>query len=170
MPPNLDTLDGRVRAAQKANWMIVNPTTPANYFHVLRRQMFREFRKPLIIPSTKSLLRDKLVSYISCCALWNSNARSSVISFTCGYDERRKKTFIRSKLWTCSLHLLSRTHISIWYPALHLFSLVRLLFDLSSSRRCRTSRTSVPALASAGSTASNSPNKRASLPTNKCEK
>lgn len=62
MPPNLDTLDGRVRAAQKANWMIVNPTTPANYFHVLRRQMFRKFRKPLIIPSTKSLLRDKLVS------------------------------------------------------------------------------------------------------------
>jgi 2-oxoglutarate dehydrogenase complex dehydrogenase (E1) component-like enzyme len=62
VPPNLNSLDGRVRAAQKANWMIVNPTTPANYFHVLRRQMYREFRKPLIIPSTKSLLRDKLVS------------------------------------------------------------------------------------------------------------
>jgi hypothetical protein len=62
VPPNLNSLEGRVRAAQKANWMIVNPTTPANYFHVLRRQMFREFRKPLIIPSTKSLLRDKLVS------------------------------------------------------------------------------------------------------------
>lgn len=41
------------------NWQIVNCTTPANYFHVLRRQMHREFRKPLIIFTPKSLLRHK---------------------------------------------------------------------------------------------------------------
>jgi len=45
---------------QKANWQVVNVTTPANLFHVLRRQLHRNFRKPLIIPSTKSLFRHKL--------------------------------------------------------------------------------------------------------------
>ena len=38
---------------------VVNLTTPSNYFHVLRRQMRREFRKPLIIMTPKSLLRHK---------------------------------------------------------------------------------------------------------------
>ena len=42
---------------QRCNWQIVNVTTPANYFHVLRRQMHRDFRKPLIVFSPKSLLR-----------------------------------------------------------------------------------------------------------------
>jgi 2-oxoglutarate dehydrogenase E1 component len=35
------------------------PTTPANYFHILRRQMHRSFRKPLIVLTPKSLLRHK---------------------------------------------------------------------------------------------------------------
>jgi 2-oxoglutarate dehydrogenase E1 component len=38
---------------------VVNCTTPANYFHVLRRQMRRDFRKPLIVMTPKSLLRHK---------------------------------------------------------------------------------------------------------------
>ena len=42
------------------NWQICNCTTPANYFHVLRRQICREFRKPLILLTPKSLLRHKL--------------------------------------------------------------------------------------------------------------
>ncbi|MEN8181109.1 MAG: 2-oxoglutarate dehydrogenase E1 component [Myxococcota bacterium] len=41
------------------NLQVVNCTTPANYFHVLRRQMHRAFRKPLIVMSPKSLLRHK---------------------------------------------------------------------------------------------------------------
>ncbi|MGH6949418.1 MAG: 2-oxoglutarate dehydrogenase E1 component, partial [Vitreimonas sp.] len=41
------------------NMQIVNCTTPANYFHVLRRQMHRDFRKPLIVFTPKSLLRHK---------------------------------------------------------------------------------------------------------------
>ncbi len=41
------------------NMQVVNCTTPSNYFHVLRRQMHREFRKPLIIMTPKSLLRHK---------------------------------------------------------------------------------------------------------------
>jgi 2-oxoglutarate dehydrogenase E1 component len=48
------------------NMQVVNCTTPSNYFHVLRRQMRREFRKPLIIMTPKSLLRHKkCVSNIS---------------------------------------------------------------------------------------------------------
>jgi 2-oxoglutarate dehydrogenase E1 component len=39
------------------NIQVVNCTTPANYFHVLRRQMLRPFRKPLVVFSPKSLLR-----------------------------------------------------------------------------------------------------------------
>lgn len=44
---------------QECNWQVVNVTTPANYFHVLRRQIHRDFRKPLIVMSPKSLLRHK---------------------------------------------------------------------------------------------------------------
>lgn len=42
------------------NWQICNITSPANFFHALRRQMVRDFRKPLIVMSPKSLLRHKL--------------------------------------------------------------------------------------------------------------
>jgi probable 2-oxoglutarate dehydrogenase E1 component DHKTD1 len=38
------------------NMTIANPTTAAQYFHLLRRQMKRNFRKPLVIPSPKRLL------------------------------------------------------------------------------------------------------------------
>jgi len=41
------------------NMQVMNCTTPANYFHALRRQMLRDFRKPLIIMTPKSLLRNK---------------------------------------------------------------------------------------------------------------
>ncbi|XP_019181255.1 PREDICTED: 2-oxoglutarate dehydrogenase, mitochondrial-like [Ipomoea nil] len=44
---------------QECNWQVVNVTTPANYFHVLRRQIHRDFRKPLIVMSPKNLLRHK---------------------------------------------------------------------------------------------------------------
>ncbi len=43
------------------NITVANLTTPANLFHILRRQIVRDFRKPLIIMSPKSLLRHKLV-------------------------------------------------------------------------------------------------------------
>jgi 2-oxoglutarate dehydrogenase E1 component len=41
------------------NMQVVYPTTPANYFHMLRRQLHREIRKPLIVMTPKSLLRHK---------------------------------------------------------------------------------------------------------------
>jgi 2-oxoglutarate dehydrogenase E1 component len=39
------------------NWIVANCSTPANYFHILRRQIHRSFRKPLILMTPKSLLR-----------------------------------------------------------------------------------------------------------------
>ncbi len=41
------------------NMIVANVTTPANYFHLLRRQMIRDYRKPLIVMTPKSLLRHK---------------------------------------------------------------------------------------------------------------
>ena len=47
-------------ACAQNNMIVCNLTTPANYFHALRRQSLRNYRKPLIILTPKSLLRDKL--------------------------------------------------------------------------------------------------------------
>ena len=53
-------LERFLQLSGQENLQIVNCTTPANYFHVLRRQIHRDFRKPLIIMTPKSLLRNKL--------------------------------------------------------------------------------------------------------------
>ncbi|SFE00871.1 2-oxoglutarate dehydrogenase E1 component [Sulfitobacter brevis] len=42
------------------NWIVANCTTPANYFHILRRQLHRGYRKPLMLMTPKSLLRHKM--------------------------------------------------------------------------------------------------------------
>jgi 2-oxoglutarate dehydrogenase E1 component len=42
------------------NWQVCNVSTPANYFHVLRRQLRRNYRKPLVLMTPKSLLRHKM--------------------------------------------------------------------------------------------------------------
>jgi len=53
--PDMDPTERR--QIQQSNIQVVNVTTPANYFHVLRRQVHRDFRKPLIVMSPKRLLR-----------------------------------------------------------------------------------------------------------------
>jgi 2-oxoglutarate dehydrogenase E1 component len=58
--------------AAEDNIQIVQPTTPAQYFHVLRRQAIRNWRKPLIVFTPKSLLRHpKVVSALEDCARGN---------------------------------------------------------------------------------------------------
>jgi 2-oxoglutarate dehydrogenase E1 component len=52
-------LERFLQACAEDNMQVINPTTPANYFHALRRQLLREFRKPLIVMTPKSLLRHK---------------------------------------------------------------------------------------------------------------
>ncbi|XP_067879095.1 2-oxoglutarate dehydrogenase complex component E1 isoform X2 [Heterodontus francisci] len=51
------TEDFAVQQLYDTNWIVVNCSTPANYFHVLRRQILLPFRKPLIVFTPKSLLR-----------------------------------------------------------------------------------------------------------------
>jgi 2-oxoglutarate dehydrogenase E1 component len=52
-------LERFLQLCAQENIQVVNCTTPANYFHVLRRQIHRGFRKPLVIMTPKSLLRNK---------------------------------------------------------------------------------------------------------------
>jgi len=54
---------GERRQIQESNWQVVNVTTPANYFHVLRRQIHRDFRKPLVVMTPKNLLRRRLSTF-----------------------------------------------------------------------------------------------------------
>jgi 2-oxoglutarate dehydrogenase E1 component len=55
-------LERYLQLSAEDNWQIANCTTPANYFHILRRQMHRKFRKPLVLMTPKSLLRHKRVT------------------------------------------------------------------------------------------------------------
>lgn len=52
-------LERYLQLCAEDNMQVANCTTPANYFHLLRRQLHREFRKPLVVMSPKSLLRHK---------------------------------------------------------------------------------------------------------------
>ncbi|MBK8439193.1 MAG: 2-oxoglutarate dehydrogenase E1 component [Rhodobacter sp.] len=50
-------LERFLQLSAEENWIVANCSTPANYFHILRRQLHRTFRKPLILMTPKSLLR-----------------------------------------------------------------------------------------------------------------
>jgi 2-oxoglutarate dehydrogenase E1 component len=52
-------LERYLQLCAEDNMQVANCTTPANYFHILRRQMHRPFRKPLVLMTPKSLLRHK---------------------------------------------------------------------------------------------------------------
>ena len=59
-------LERYLQLCAQDNMQVAYCTTPANYFHILRRQMHRQFRKPLILMTPKSLLRHKrAVSFLS---------------------------------------------------------------------------------------------------------
>ncbi len=53
-------LERYLQLCAERNMTVINPTTPASYFHALRRQLKRNFRKPLVVMTPKSLLRHKL--------------------------------------------------------------------------------------------------------------
>uniref|UniRef100_A0A8D8L8Q2 2-oxoglutarate dehydrogenase complex component E1 n=1 Tax=Cacopsylla melanoneura TaxID=428564 RepID=A0A8D8L8Q2_9HEMI len=73
-PPEGD--DFAIRQLHDRNWIVANCTTPANYFHILRRQIALPFRKSLIIMTPKSLLR-------------HPEAKSSFDEMTIGTEFRR---------------------------------------------------------------------------------
>jgi 2-oxoglutarate dehydrogenase E1 component len=71
------------------NWQVCNLTTPAQYFHALRRQIHRPFRKPLVLMSPKSMLRNKLAQ--SQLADLTSGAFQPVIAETGSIDPARTR-------------------------------------------------------------------------------
>lgn len=61
-----DMIDSKNFTNLVPNWTVMIPTTPANYFHALRRQLKRNYLRPLIVATPKQLLRDPLaVSSVS---------------------------------------------------------------------------------------------------------
>lgn len=52
VPPDVE-----VPEEANTNMIVVNLTTPANYFHAIRRQLLRPYRKPLVVMAPKTLLR-----------------------------------------------------------------------------------------------------------------
>jgi len=54
-------LERYLQLCAEDNMQVANCTTPCNYFHILRRQLHRKFRKPLVLMTPKSLLRHKRV-------------------------------------------------------------------------------------------------------------
>lgn len=58
-PPHVD-----VPEEANTNLVVVNPTTPANYFHAMRRQQLRPFRKPMVVVAPKTILRCVREMYI----------------------------------------------------------------------------------------------------------
>uniref|UniRef100_A0A6Q2X747 2-oxoglutarate dehydrogenase complex component E1 n=1 Tax=Esox lucius TaxID=8010 RepID=A0A6Q2X747_ESOLU len=56
-PDVFPVYDFAIRQLHDCNWIVVNCSNPANFFHVLRRQILAPFRKPLIVFTPKSLLR-----------------------------------------------------------------------------------------------------------------
>ena len=76
------------------NMQIVNCTTPANFFHVMRRQLKRNFRKPLIVFTPKSLLR-----HPKCVSTLNELAEGNFEEIIC--DETAKVADIK-KIVMCS--------------------------------------------------------------------
>ncbi|KAB1070626.1 2-oxoglutarate dehydrogenase E1 component [Tamlana haliotis] len=79
------------------NMIVADCTTPANFFHLLRRQMKRDFRKPLIVFTPKSLLRHpKAISSISDLA---TGSFQEVIDDTINPDKVKKLVFCTGKFY-----------------------------------------------------------------------
>ncbi len=80
------------------NMQIVNPTTPANLFHLLRRQLKRDFRLPLVVFTPKSLLRHpKCVSSLD--ELSNSRFREVIDDTNVDVEEVKRVVFCTGKIY-----------------------------------------------------------------------
>lgn len=80
------------------NMQVANCTTPANYFHIIRRQLKREFRKPLIIMTPKSLLRHaKCISTLE--ELANGKFQEVIDDASAKAKEVKKVVFVSGKLY-----------------------------------------------------------------------
>jgi len=96
------------------NMQVMNCTTPANYFHALRRQMHRDFRKPLIIMTPKSLLRHK-------------QCVSSI-------DDFSKKNSFHRVLWDHAIDPMTKGFIKLKNPKKVILCSGKIYFDLIEVR------------------------------------
>lgn len=89
-----------MRQITECNWQIVNITNPANFFHCLRRQIHRDFRKPLIVFTPKFGLRHPLATS-SLDEFLDSKHFKPVISGKNGGDANKVKKllFCSGKVW-----------------------------------------------------------------------
>jgi 2-oxoglutarate dehydrogenase E1 component len=78
------------------NMQVAYCTTPANYFHILRRQMLRDFRKPLIIMSPKSLLRHKAAVSSAADFMGDSHFRRIVSDLAAPADDQVRRLVLCS--------------------------------------------------------------------------
>ena len=89
-------LERYLQACAEDNIQVANCTTPANYFHILRRQIHRNFRKPLILMTPKSLLRHKLcVSPLS--DLTNGSSFHRILADDADYQRHSKIRLVKDK-------------------------------------------------------------------------
>lgn len=79
------------------NLQVVNPSTPAQYFHLLRRQMIRNYRKPLIVVAPKTLLRLAEASSPLAHFGWNTNFRNIIPDESIDIKKIRKIIFTSGK-------------------------------------------------------------------------
>ncbi len=70
-------LERYLQLCAERNMVVANLTTPANYFHALRRQLKRNYRKPLVLMTPKSLLRHKLA--VSCLDAFSTGSTFSTV-------------------------------------------------------------------------------------------
>jgi len=97
------------------NMTVTNVTSPANYFHLLRRQLHRPFRKPLIVMSPKSLLRHPMcVSPLD--EIYGDAGFREIIDDTRfsgkGKQKARKVLFCSGKLYYDLVERMERDNIS----------------------------------------------------------
>jgi 2-oxoglutarate dehydrogenase E1 component len=93
-----------LQLAAEHNMVVANCTTPANFFHIIRRQLAWEFRKPLVVFTPKSLLRDpRCVSSVS--ELTDGKFQEMIDDDYCDAKKVKKVLFCSGKMY---YHLLER--------------------------------------------------------------
>ena len=121
-------LERYLQMCAEDNMQVCRATTPANYFHMLRRQVCRNFRKPLIVMTPKSLLRHKAcVSDIK----EFGPARPSIVSFM------MKASWLRTPRSNASSCAPVRSTTTWQPPVMSVRSRTSRSFGLSSSIRSR---------------------------------
>ena len=86
-----------LQLSAEGNFAVANVTTPANYFHLLRRQLVREFRKPLVVFTPKSLLRHPLC--VSTKADFAKGGFQDIIPDTVDAKKVKRVVFLNGKLY-----------------------------------------------------------------------